>query len=864
MVETNSRHRPSAASLFPLLSLEALDTQYQELLERFKLASNITELSNLVREIDQNTQNLDSELNRFVGVASKKHTQELSAVELSRAKLSGAIANSSHLTQIFTSANDLGNSLTSKIKVLDQEIGNVDATLAFVTDVQTLKNSVNQIQYAIDKKDWEMAAQGIHTIRHKLSPSLVTGRFASVVIPSSEIPELPTPTIEKWIAELKEQFQQLFNDAAKRRSVPEISKYFQLFPLIDQEEVGLNCYSKFICSIITDTSRTLINSVSQGENSGKPGVYASVTTSLFESVSMMLSQHTPLINKHYGESYPNAIVYVVQKIQREIDSQIGLIADTFFDANRIDKVMQDIKLHSFSELKRNLDSEQSETTNIEVADNDLVSIVEVGDLIHEFSAILRHWSLYCKFLVTKYFNNSTKSVEAAEKDSPKDESLKLPSLLANSHFNRKIQSKYLPAFEALYTFYFRRSLEKAISIEEVPPLEPYLILSKVSKSPEQAPVSSVIEDVTLVFNNTLRNVLDSSQPTTVKRFVTECFKVIQNDLLNGFIQKALTENLPRYNTMLTLRASSSTNGVLSGTASPTVSRTGTPAPETVGGFFKGASSALGNVVGQGSAIVSGANTGTVPNNPKLINFVIYLNTVASGQEFFEQIINNLTKRNPHYLRNNFPFGIDEEKISHIINAELLEPFVSSTSSIIKHSLLNLYNVTLKNKVTSMVYECFPESSETNYVVYSSSVLNDPSTILKFKQSWDAIILPFRQTFHKKLIYEKLLRLLIVNIASMLEKKLLAVLKKFKVNELGALKLDKDLSYIINEVCEDDYELREKFVRVTQLVLLVGMDNDEYEFSSYKENSSGAAGDDEGGINWVLTPLERKQIRRFRI
>lgn len=846
MVETSLRNRSSTISLFPSLSLLLLDAQYNDLLDNFTGASTTAELAKLVEQIDLNSQNLDSELARYVSLASKKHTQQISAVELSRAKLSGAIANSSELTTVFTSANDLGHSLTSKIKALDQEIGNVNSTLDFVTDVQTLKNSINQIQYAIDKQNWEAAAQGIHTIRHKLAANLVNGRFASVVIPSLDIPELPTPTIDRWIEDLKEEFQKLFNDAAKRRSVPEISKYFQLFPLIDQEEVGLSCYSKFICLIITDTSRSLVNSASQGESSGKPGVYASVTTSLFESVSMMLSQHTPLINKHYGELYPNAIVYVVQKIQREIDSQIGLIADTFYDTNRIDKVISDIKLHQFTALKRKVVTESDEQGNNEVLDTDLVSIVEVGDIVHEFSAILHHWLLYCKFIVLKYFHETD------------DGGLVLPQLLVNSHFNKKIQNKYLPAFEQLYTFYFRRSLEKAIAIEEIPLLEPYLFVTKELKLPEQAPVSSVIEDVTLVFNNTLRNVLDSSQPSTVKKFVTDCYKVIQADLLNGFIQKALQENQPRYNTMLMLKAPTSANGILSGSGSPAASRTGTPAPESMTGFLKGASSALGNVVGQGSAMVSGAAPGSVANNPKLLNYVIYLNTVASGQEFFVQIINNLTKRNPNYLKGNFPFGIDEEKITNIINSELLEPFVNATNNIIKHSLLNFYNTSLKSKVSLMVFECFPEASETNYIVYSSASLNDPLTILKFKQLWDSVIQPYRQTFHKTLVYDKLLRLLVVNIASMVENKLMTVLKKFKINELGALKLDKDLSFVINEVCEDDYELREKFVRVTQLVLLVGMDNEEYELSSYKGSEN------ESGINWVLTPLERKQIRRFRI
>lgn len=139
-------------------------------------------------------------------------------------------------------------------------------------------------------------------------------------------------------------------------------------------------------------------------------------------------------------------------------------------------------------------------------------------------------------------------------------------------------------------------------------------------------------------------------------------------------------------------------------------------------------------------------------------------------------------------------------------------------------------------------------------------------MIKFKNSWGSMISPYRQTMHKTLVFNKLLRLLVVNLASMIEKRLMVALKKFKINELGALKLDKDVLFIINEVCEDDYELREKFVRLTQLVLLVGMDEEEYQlnsFSKLNEEEEDEEEDNDVGINWVLTPLERKQIRRFR-
>lgn len=866
-----------SSSLYPNLQPSYLDGQYEKFTDLFTLAHTIKDLTNLVKEIDITTTAIDADLEHYAVLNLKKHQQEISNIELSRAKLSVAIDNSSDLKNLFSSANELGHSLTYKIKSLDHEIGNVDKTLQFVTDVQTLKNNINQANYAIEHKNWTLAAQCINTINNKLDNKLVTGRFASVVIPSTDIPELPQITVEKWINQLTDTFTTCFNEAADAKNIPDITKYFQLFPLINQEEIGLNCYSKFICSIITDTSRTLINSASKirtgedaGESSTKTGIFATITMKLFENVSMMLSQHGPLINKYYGETYPDAMKFVVTKIQREIDSQVGLVNDTFFDVRRIDKVIQDTKLHKFHLLNKRagtLNSEAQES-DTEVDDNDFVSIVEVGDLINEFASILHHWSLYCNFITVKYYT---------PKEEQQSDDIKLPSLIAESNYTKKIYSKYLPAFESLYRFYFRRSIEKAISIEEVPSLEPYLTISNVSKSPDQPPISSVIEDFILVLNSTLRSVIDTAQPTTLKNFFRQCLPVIQNDLINGFLIKSLNDNQPRYNASLSLV--SSTNGVLSGTASPGITRSSTPLPDSGAGaasagigFFKGASSALGNVVG-GAATVAGSITTTASNNIKLTNFVIYLNTVAMGQEYIEKIFDNITKKDAKSLKRNYPFGKDGEKIYYVLETEFLNPITNVMNKIVQDSLLNFYNQSLKNKILNLINEVFPDVHDSNYIIYSSSVLNDTSSILKFTNTWQSLIRPYKQSFHKTLIFDKLLRLLVMNLANLIEKKIMAVLKKFKINELGSMKLEKDLSFIINEVCEDNYELREKFVRVTQLVLLVGMDDDEYELSIQHKSVAESTGDEEEndnnetdllGMNWVLTPLERKQARKFRI
>lgn len=828
----------------PMLSLK-----HRELCEKFKSASTTSELSQLIQEIDQTTNSIQDELDDFVKIKLKKHQNSISNIELTRARLTNVIENSGDLTSLFGSANDLGMSLTYKIKSVDEEIRRVDNMLAFVKNTQLLKNNINQANYAIEHSDWEVAAKCINVINSNLTKEFINGKFASVVIPSADIPELPEVTIKKWIVQLVSIFKTKFKEAANNKDVKELTKYFQLFPLISQEEEGLNCYSDFICQIISDTSRNLIQS--NAGNDQQSGIYASIAIQLFENISMMLSQHGPLIKKYYSTTYDNAIPYVVGKVQYEVDSQIGLISDSYYDNRRILKLLQDIKLYDFPILSRKPTDYEDQMNELSISskDSELVPLVEVGDYCSELGSILCHWSLYSKFITLKYYFNETQ------------DGLVIAEIISSANFNKKIQQKYLPAYESMNNFYFRRSLEKAISIEEVPSLDTYLI-TKSSDYPEHVPCSSVIEDIVLVLNNQTRNIIEIGISTSFKKFVTEAIKVLQVDLINGFLIKNLNDNQPRYNNTL---AYITTNPVLSGASSPGVSRSGTPVAESNSGmgFFKGASSALGNVVSSGHGIVTNVVTS---NSSKLTNFVIYLNTVAVGQEYTNKVFDSITKNNNEYLKNAYPFGKDYEKVYGILKHELIEPFTNMTNKLMSDSLVVLYNQSFKNRIVTIINDFLPDSADSNYVLFSSSDLSDNSGIIQFKNVWHSLIGPYRATFHRDLVFSKFLRLIVINLANLLEKRLLAILKKFNINEMGAIKLEKDMSFLINEVCEDNYELKEKFVRITQIILLIGMDNDEYEMSS-KGKPDTAGGDDEddySSINWILTPQERIQFRKVRI
>lgn len=140
-----------------------------ELKAKYQSSSTPNDLYNLIDEIDAAMANIDNNLNNFTALNSGRLQQDITNIELARTtRLSSTISNSSKLTSIFSQANDLGHKLTFKIKSLDQEIGNVNKTLDYVTNIQLLKNNINQANYAIEHKNWELAAQCIHTINSKI------------------------------------------------------------------------------------------------------------------------------------------------------------------------------------------------------------------------------------------------------------------------------------------------------------------------------------------------------------------------------------------------------------------------------------------------------------------------------------------------------------------------------------------------------------------------------------------------------------------------------------------------------------------------------------------------------------------------
>ncbi|GME94670.1 unnamed protein product [[Candida] boidinii] len=190
----------------------------------------------------------------------------------------------------------------------------------------------------------------------------------------------------------------------------------------------------------------------------------------------------------------------------------------------------------------------------------------------------------------------------------------------------------------------------------------------------------------------------------------------------------------------------------------------------------------------------------------------------------------------------------ETRIKTLINA-LSSGFHEKSNSVVRNYIKVLYSQVFKSKIQKLINDTFKDGS---YLI-SSTIHNEDSasineSVTNFIREWNQLILPYLTTLTRS-NFVILIDYIVNNISSFLESKIWSMDRK--INELGASILDRNISIMISEITKIDYSLRNKFIRVTQIVMLMGLDDDEDI-------------DDFSDIDWALTPTERNKARNLRI
>ncbi|KAI0486505.1 COG4 transport protein-domain-containing protein [Xylaria cf. heliscus] len=737
-------------------------------------------------------------------------SRELGRLDILRANLgSQVIATRSISNGMLSSAAETAGRLSNRVKELDLEKDRVQQTLKVVEQVAELKACVHGVVGSMGApQDWEAAA-GYISRASKVPEAIIRGGFAASIVPSVEVPDAPWVTLENSKESLCGLFLREFEKAAKDGDGAKITRFFKLFPLIGRGDVGLDVYGKYVCQGVAGTARATLKEVPGGAGRKEGFFYANALTKLFEHIAQIVESHGGLVERHYGEG---KMVKVIERLQMEADVQGGIILDSWSDDRNVNRRLTDVKSYPFSFLVQSFLPQQKTLggtprmnspalgggTNPRSSEDEGVNMKEVDGLLNEISVMLGRWSLYTRFLAGK-----CKSPET-----PENTTLSIPTVLSNSNLQRKVSAKLVEPYNVMSTFFFRRSVEKAFQLDESPS---GLSLNLNKPIEANAPfIVSAVDDVMYIVSAVIQRSISTSQREVVSHVVSTSSRVLDSDFIKMMHQKMQDESYLR--------------------------------PVVQGGL---------------------------PPEDKIISFIVLINSLDVSNEYLARIIatrlgsssdqpNGTSQPNP--LTASFPFDNDVSLVTSSLN-NLHSTFTTKTTELLNDGLQVLFNQVVRQKLRTILAETFRDAdywrSEEELAEIALQNEEDEDELLdrvprRFEQGWDALMKPLGRLMTPK-TYNILLEITATHLAKQsLEKRISSY--GGKSTAYGAIRMERDFNGIISTVAKGNYSVRELFNRVTQILMVANMEDDEWE-------ELVEAGDDDG-IDWVLSQEERRRARNL--
>ncbi|KAL2802736.1 COG4 transport protein-domain-containing protein [Aspergillus granulosus] len=791
-------------------------------------ASSIAEIKATLTHLHEQEATVTARLDALVA-SQKDFSRELGRLDLLRAHLGSQTSTTRAISNgMLSDAAATADRISSAVRRLDLEQARVKATLQMVEQVSELKACVLGVAGSMGApQDWEKAASYLKRAS-EVPADVVQGAFAAEMVPTAEVPDPPNVTLDNAAESLCGLFLREFEKAVKESNGAKITRFFKLFPLIGRSEVGLDVYGRYVCQGVAAKARSNLNAATAAQKDGF--FYANTLTKLFEHIAQIIDGHGGLVERHYG---PRKMNRVIERLQLEADVQGGIVLDTWSDERHIDRKLMDIKSYAFTFLVQSFLPQRTATPRSnspatrDALEDEGVDMKEIDGLLNEMTIMLGRWSLYCRFLA--------ETCNAGE-----EEKFKLPRFLDESTLSRKIGDRLISPFNAMTTFFFRRSVEKAFQLDEQPSGLTLNLQRPLKADPPH--ITSAVDDIMYIVNKVLQQSLATSQVAVVTSVVPTLSRVLGSDFIGMTQRKMRDECYPR-----------------------------------------------------------ATHQGAPPQEHIVISFLVLINNLDVAVDYIRRIISNITEtkktitnadgqsEQTDQLHSLFPVPADAALVSQTLNS-LSTTFESKVTDLLTDGTQVIFNNLIKPRLRPILSDAFrdieyqPSSDSAPLTTYSSDYdsetdqapqshphdPSDPPTELvrpRFHKSWTDLLSPFSRILTPT-SFSRLLTTTLSYLARLLEKRLWAY--QGRVNPLGATRLERDISGIASAAVDipapgsgpgssgsaasvaGRYRHREAFARCLQIVLVMGMDEEEWE--------DVVRGGESGEVLDKLSQEERKRVR----
>ncbi|KAJ6029666.1 hypothetical protein N7444_012653 [Penicillium canescens] len=744
-------------------------------------ASSVAEIKATLSHLHTQEASVTARLDALV-TSQKDLSRELSRLDLMRANIGTHASTTRSISHgMLSEAAGTAERISSAVRRLDLEQARVKATLEVVEQVAELKACALGVAGSMGApQDWEKAASYLHRAA-QIPPSVVNGAFAAEMVPTAEVPDPPSVTLDNAAESLCGLFLREFEKAVKENDGAKITRFFKLFPLIGRSEVGLDVYGRYVCQGVAAKARANLNGATGGVQTKDGFFYANAFSRLFEHIAQIVDGHGGLVEHHYG---PHKMGRVIERLQMEADVQGGIILDTWGDERHVDRKLMDIKSYAFTFLVQSFLPAQrpgpphssSPAPAAAAADEEGVDMKEIDGVLNEMGIMLSRWSLYCRFLADKC--NTTD-----EDDENDDKRFTLPDFLRESPLAHKVNDRLVAPFNAMTTFFFRRSVEKAFQLDESPSGLTLNLQRPLKADPPH--ITSAVDDIMYIVNKVIQQSISTSQEAVVTNVIPTLSRVLGSDFIGMTQRKMRDECYPR----------APTHG-------------GNP-PEQI-----------------------------------LISFLVQINNLDLGVDYIRRIVQNNTgsKQLPTSTE---PHAIDTSTLatptcSQSSHPAPLQP--AKVTDLLTDGIQVIFNNVIKPRLRPILADAFrdieyhpiPDNDPSSGTHMDDDTSQSKELVKpRFTASWSDLLVPLARILTPS-AFDRVLAVTIAYLARLLEKRLYSY--HSRINALGAARLERDIAGLVSAAVDvgyvagapGRYRHREAFTRCVQMTLVMSMDEDEWD------------------------------------
>lgn len=386
-----------------------------------------------------------------------------------------------------------------------------------------------------------------------------------------------------------------------------------------------------------------------------------------------------------------------------------------------------------------------------------------------------------------------------------DAPLATAEVIIKSNLYKKVMGKLVTPYNVMTAFFFRRSIEKSFQLDEYPP---GLSLKMNKPIDGEAPyIILAVDDVMYIMNSTIQKSISTCQKDVVSNVIPSIERILSADFVGMIQRKMRDETYPK--------------------------------PVIQGGF---------------------------PPEDKIVQFIVLINSLDTANEYLDRIIDgriSLSENNEDValpresLKESFPFEKDAIMVANQLH-KLQRTFLAKSNELLTEGINVLFERVVKMRLRPVLAETFRDAdytmTEQELAEYAEENEEEEDQIIemvarRFERGWDMLMKPIARIMTPA-TFAVLSDTTAKYLSNVLEKKFFTY--SGKASEYGAIRIERDFSTIVGIVAKGNYGIREVFGKVTQLMMVANMEEEEW------EEIVALDGDD--GIEWTLTEDERKRAR----